>query len=182
MRRAMAIQMIINREFGMARNENPLQGSHFVSWLTDAVEEAVLVEFERISERGGVLGAMELQYQRSKIQEESLYYEGLKHDGSLPIIGVNTYLDPATTAEGWEPPEIELRRADAPEKDGQIESVRRFQGEHADEAAEALKRLQQVALTGGNVFDELMHTTRVATLGQITRALYAVGGEYRRNV
>ncbi|HHO52882.1 MAG TPA: methylmalonyl-CoA mutase [Deltaproteobacteria bacterium] len=181
-RRAMAIQMIINRELGLARNENPMQGSHFVEYLTDAVEEAVLAEFERLSDRGGVLGAMELQYQRSKIQEESLYYERLKHDGTLPIVGVNTYLDPATTGEGWEPPEVELRRSSPEEKDAQIDSVRRFQAKHADEAPAALARLQQVALSGGNVFDELMRTVRVATLGQITRALYAVGGEYRRNL
>ena len=181
-RRAMAIQMIINRELGLNKNENPMQGSHFVDYLTDLVEEAVLQEFERLSDRGGVLGAMELQYQRSKIQEESLYYEGLKHDGSLPIIGVNTYLDPTTTAEDWEPPEVELRRASNDEKDAQIESVRRFQAAHADAAGPALARLQQVALEGGNIFDELMKVTRVATLGQISRALYDVGGEYRRNL
>ncbi|MBX2796438.1 MAG: methylmalonyl-CoA mutase family protein [Myxococcales bacterium] len=181
-RRAMAIQMIINRELGMAKNENPLQGSHFVEHLTDLVEEAVLQEFERISDRGGVLGAMELQYQRSKIQEESLHYEHLKHDGSLPIIGVNTYLDPATTGEDWEPPEVELRRSTNEEKDAQIDSVQRFQQAHADEAPAALKRLQKVALEGGNIFDELMKVSRVATLGQISAALYAVGGEYRRNL
>ena len=181
-RRAMAIQMIINRELGLARNENPLQGSHFVDYLTDLVEEAVLAEFERLSDRGGVLGAMELQYQRSKIQEESLYYEGLKHDGTLPIVGVNTYLDPATTGADYVPPEVEIRRASPAEKQAQIDSVAAFQAAHADEAPAALKRLQQVALSGGNVFDELMRTVRVATLGQITRALYAVGGEYRRNL
>ena len=181
-RRAMAIQLIINRELGLARNENPMQGSHFVEYLTDLVEEAVLQEFERISDRGGVLGAMELQYQRSKIQEESMYYEGLKHDGTLPIIGVNTYLDPATTAEDWEPPEVELRRSTTEEKDAQIASVRAFQSAHAEKAPAALKRLQQVALEGGNIFDELMKVTRVATLGQISRALYEVGGEYRRNL
>ena len=178
----MAIQLIINRELGLARNENPMQGSHFVEYLTDLVEEAVLQEFERLSDRGGVLGAMELQYQRSKIQEESMYYEGLKHDGSLPIIGVNTYLDPATTSEDWEPPEVELRRSTPEEKQAQIDSVRTFQAAHADAAPAALARLQQVAMEGGNIFDELMRTTRVATLGQISRALYAVGGEYRRNL
>ncbi len=181
-RRAMAIQMIINRELGLARNENPLQGSYFVEYLTDMVESAVWSEFERLSERGGVLGAMELQYQRSQIQEESLYYERLKHDGTLPIIGVNTYLDPKTTAEDWEPPEVELRRSTNEEKQSQIESVRTFQATHAETSAEALAQLQQVALSGGNIFGELMKTVRVATLGQISRALYAVGGEYRRNL
>jgi methylmalonyl-CoA mutase len=181
-RRAMAIQLIINREFGLARCENPMQGSYFVEWLTDVVEEAVLREFERISERGGVLGAMELQYQRMKIQEESLHYERLKHDGTLPIIGVNTWLDPATTKADWEPPSVELRRASPEEKQAQIASVRAFQEKHRDEAGPALRRLQEVAMSGGNVFAELMSTVRVASLGQITRALYAVGGEYRRNL
>jgi isobutyryl-CoA mutase len=181
-RRAMAIQLIINREFGLAKSENPLQGSYFVEWLTDVVEEAVLREFERISERGGVLGAMELQYQRTKIQEESLHYEQMKHDGTLPIIGVNTWLDPATTKDDWEAGPVELRRATPDEKEAQIESVRAFQARHADEAGPALKRLQEVAMSGGNVFGELMSTVRVATLGQISHALYAVGGEYRRNL
>ena len=125
---------------------------------------------------------MELQYQRTKIQEESLYYEERKHSGELPIIGVNTYLDPATTSADWEPPEVELRRSTDDEKDAQIESVRVFQQTHADEVDEALRRLQQVAVDGGNTFAELMRTVRVATLGQITRALYEVGGEYRRNL
>jgi len=181
-RRAMAIQLILAREFGLLFNENPLQGSYLVEWLTDSVEEAVLQEFERISDRGGVLGAMELQYQRSTIQEESLYYERLKHDGTLPIIGVNTWLDPRTTEAGWEPPSIELRRSTPEEKDAQIESVRAFQAAHRNEAPAALRRLQEAAMSGGNVFAELMHTVRVATLGQITHALYAVGGEYRRNL
>jgi isobutyryl-CoA mutase len=181
-RRAMAIQLIINREFGLNKSENPLQGSYFVDWLTDVVEEAVLQEFERLSDRGGVLGAMELQYQRSRIQEESLYYERLKHDGTLPIIGVNTWLDPSTTSAGWEAPSIELRRASPAEKDAQIRSVRSFQALHAEESGPALRRLQEVAISGGNLFAELMHTVRVATLGQISEALYAVGGEYRRNL
>ena len=148
----------------------------------DAVEEAVLQEFEALARRGGVLGAMETQYQRSKIQDESLHYEKLKHDGTLPIIGVNTWLDPATTKDGWEPGPIELRRASPEEKQDQIRSVREFQARHADESGPALARLQQVAMAGGNVFAELMSTVRVATLGQITKALYAVGGEYRRNL
>ncbi|MGC6493765.1 MAG: fused isobutyryl-CoA mutase/GTPase IcmF [Myxococcota bacterium] len=181
-RRAMAIQMIINRELGAAFNENNLQGSYFVDYLTDLVEEAVLKEFERINDRGGVLGAMELQYQRTRIQEESMKYEHQKHDGTLPIIGINTFLDPATSGDDWEPPTPELRRASPAEKDAQIASVRAFQNEHAAEAPEALRRLQQVALGGGNIFGELMHTVRVASLGQITEALYQVGGAYRRNL
>ncbi|MBN2797998.1 MAG: cobalamin-dependent protein [Deltaproteobacteria bacterium] len=180
-RRAMAIQKIINQEFGLAKNENYLQGSHFIEWLTDRVEEEVLQEFERLSERGGVLGSMELQYQRMKIQEESLYYEHKKHDGSFPIVGINTFLDP-DKGEDWTPPTPELRRASYEEKNAQIESVRRFQAAHAHEAGPAIARLQQVARTGGNIFGELMETVRVATLGQITAALFEVGGEYRRNV
>ena len=180
-RRAMAIQLIINREFGTAFNENNLQGSYFAEHLTDVVEEAVLQEFERLNDRGGVLGAMELQYQRSKIQEESMKYEGLKHDGTLPIIGINTFLDPSKPAD-WVPETPELRRASAAEKDAQIASVQAFQAAHADEAGPALARLQQVAIDGGNLFAELMSTVRVATLGQITHALYEVGGAYRRNL
>lgn len=181
-RRAMAIQMIINREFGAAFNENNLQGSYFIDHLTDLVEEAVLQEFERLNHRGGVLGAMELQYQRAKIQDESMLYEGRKHDGSLPIIGVNTFLDPNTTAEDWEPETPELRRASPAEKDAQIDSVRTFHETHAETSAKALEELQQVALNNGNIFEALMRTVRVASLGQITRALYEVGGEYRRNL
>ncbi|MBT3222999.1 MAG: methylmalonyl-CoA mutase, partial [Proteobacteria bacterium] len=181
-RRAIAIQMIINREFGLAKNENSRQGSYIIDYLTDLMEREVLRIFEQLSDRGGVLGAMELQYQRMRIQDESLYYEHKKHDGSLPIIGVNTYLDPETTGDDWEPESIELRRASADEKSAQIESVRHFQGQHSDKAAEALQRLQQVAMEGGNIFAELMDTVTVASLGQITTALYAVGGEYRRNL
>jgi methylmalonyl-CoA mutase len=180
-RRAMAIQMIVNREFGLAMNENPFQGSHFVEWLTDTVESAVLEEFDRIDSRGGVLGAMELQYQRMQIQEESLYYEHKKHDGSLPIVGINTFLDP-NEGDDWTPPDVELRRADANEKQAQIASVERFHAAHADESEEALVRLKRVAVSGGNVFGELMSTVRVASLGQITHALYEVGGAYRRNL
>ncbi|MCO4747523.1 MAG: methylmalonyl-CoA mutase family protein [Proteobacteria bacterium] len=179
-RRAMAIQKIINAEFGLAKNENPWQGSYFLEELTDLVEEAVLVEFERLSDRGGVLGAMELQYQRMKIQEESLYYEAKKHDGSLPIIGINTFVDGSKGEE--EAGGVELRRATPAEKTAQIDSTRAFQARHADETGPALERLQQVAVSGGNIFAELMHTVRVASLGQITNALYAVGGEYRRNL
>ncbi len=181
-RRAMAIQMILNREFGLLKNENALQGSFIVEELTDLVEEAVLSEFERISERGGVLGAMETQYQRGKIQDESLYYEHRKHSGELPIIGVNTFEDPATLADDWQPPEPELTRASDAEKDAQIQSLRAFQAAHAGEAPAALARLQDVARGGGNLFAELMRTVRVASLGQITGSLYDVGGEYRRNL
>ncbi len=181
-RRAMAIQMIINKELGWAKNENPLQGSFIVDELTDLVEEAVLREFERIDSRGGVLGAMETQYQRGKIQEESLYYEEKKHDGSLPIVGINTFQDPTTLGDDWEPPPVELRRSSDAEKHAQIAALRAFHVKHADESGPALRRLQQVALDGGNIFAELMNTVRVASLGQITQALYAVGGEYRRSV
>ncbi|MCB9664784.1 MAG: cobalamin B12-binding domain-containing protein [Alphaproteobacteria bacterium] len=180
-RRAMAIQLIINRELGASANENNLQGAWWIEELTDLVEEAVLREFERLDARGGVLGAMELQYQRSRIQDESMRYEHRKHDGTLPIIGINTFLDPSK-GEDWVPETPELRRASDAEKDAQIASVAAFQEAHAAEGAAALARLQQVALAGGNTFDELMRTVRVATLGQITHALYEVGGAYRRNL
>ncbi len=181
-RRAMAIQKICNWEYGPLKNENALQGSFFVEELTDLVERAVLEEFERIDRRGGVLGAMETQYQRGRIQDESLHYEHLKHTGELPIIGVNTFLDPRTLAEDWEPEPVELRRATPEEKRDQIRRLRDFQRRHADEAPAALERLKRVARGGGNIFAELMRTVRVASLGQITRALYEVGGEYRRNL
>ena len=181
-RRAMAIQLILGQEFGLLKNENALQGSFIVEELTDLVEEAVLQEFERLDARGGVLGAMETQYQRGQIQEESLTYERLKHSGELPLVGINTFEDPTTLGEDWEPPEPELRRATPQEKQAQLESVARFQAAHADHAGPALARLKQVALSGGNVFGELMNTVRVATLGQVTHALYQVGGEYRRNL
>jgi len=181
-RRAMAIQLILAKEMGLLRNENPLQGAYIVDELTDLVEEAVLQEFERIDARGGVLGAMERQYQRSRIQEESLYYEHLKHSGDLPLVGINTFEDPATLGEDWEPAPIELRRSTHDEKDAQVESVRRFQQTHAEASGPALERLKQVALDGGNLFAELMSTVRVATLGQISQALYEVGGRYRRNI
>jgi methylmalonyl-CoA mutase len=181
-RRAVAIQMIINREFGLAKNENPLQGSFIIEELTDLVEEAVLEEFLRLNDRGGVLGAMESQYQRSKIQEESLYYEQLKHSGQLPIIGVNTFINPKTLEPDYTPPKIELARATREEKEEQIRNLRRFQEEHAQEAPAALERLKRVAERGENIFAELMETVKVASLGQITHALYEVGGRYRRNM
>ncbi|GGA64076.1 fused isobutyryl-CoA mutase/GTPase IcmF [Ornithinibacillus halotolerans] len=180
-RRAMAIQMIINREFGLTKNENSLQGSFIVDELTDLVEEAVLQEFERINDRGGVLGAMERQYQRGKIQEESLYYEGKKHSGELPIIGVNTYLNPNPPSEE-EIDSMELARATKEEKEHQIQELNKFKENHKHEVGPALERLKQVATSGGNVFEELMNTVRVASLGQITSALYEVGGQYRRNM
>src|SRR5690625_5102206 len=180
-RRAMAIQLIINRELGLTKNENPLQGSFIIEELTDLVEEAVLQEFERINDRGGVLGAMERQYQRGKIQEESLFYESKKHSGELPIIGVNTYLNPNPPSED-EIDSMELARAKKEEKEHQINNLRKFQENHQDKAEQALERLKKVAQEDGNIFAELMETVKVASLGQITDALYAVGGQYRRNM
>lgn len=179
-RRAVAIQLIINRELGLNFNENPWQGSFVVDELTDLVEEAVYAEFERISERGGVLGAMDTMYQRGKIQDESLFYESKKHDGSLPLIGVNTFLPPKDEQE--EMPEIELIRATEEEKQDQITGVRNFQKRHADKADQVLADLQKVARERGNVFKALMEAVKVASLGQISGALYGVGGEYRRNM
>jgi len=180
-RRAMAVQMIITKELGMSRNENPLQGSFIIEELTDLVEEAVMAEFERIDGRGGVLGAMETQYQRSKIQDESMLYEHKKHSGELPIIGVNTFVNPHADEEGCALPG-ELARATAEEKNAQIANLRAFQADHGAEATAALARLQEVAVAGGNIFAELMETVRSASLGEITRALYQVGGQYRRNM
>jgi methylmalonyl-CoA mutase len=177
-RRAVAIQLIINRELGIARNENPLQGAYVIQELTDRVEEAVLAEFERLSQRGGVLGAMETLYQRSKIQEESLAYESQKDSGALPIIGVNTFENPRPE----EAPRRELSRSDEGEKRAQLENLRAFQHRHADRAPGALHRLQEVARSGGNVFTELMETVKVASLEQITYALFEVGGRYRRSM
>lgn len=179
-RRAMAIQLIIQKENGLSKNENPIQGSFIIEQLTDLVEEAVLKEFERISDRGGVLGAMELQYQRGKIQEESLYYETLKHNGELPIIGVNSYINPNEQMESIN--SMEIARASYDEKQSQIDHVADFQTKHGSEANVALERLKQVARQNGNLFEELMNTVRVASLGQITQALYEVGGQYRRNM
>ncbi|MCD6569501.1 MAG: methylmalonyl-CoA mutase family protein [Deltaproteobacteria bacterium] len=182
-RRAMAIQLIINREFGLSKNENPLQGSFLMEWLTDAVEEAVLQEFERISDRKGVLGAMEAHYQRSKIQDESLYYERLKHSGDYPIIGVNTFERPGSEdAKDMEGTGVPLTRATLDEKKEQLKNLKIFQERNKNSAPQALERLQEVALGGGNIFEELMDTVKVASLGQITHALYEVGGRYRRNM
>ena len=178
-RRAMAIQLIINHELGLAKNENPLQGSFIIEELTDLVEEAVLVEFERITERGGVLGAMETMYQRSKIQEESLYYETLKHNGEYPIIGVNTFL-----SKDGSPTILprEVIRANESEKIQQINTRTRVQSIDRENALQKLQGLQQVAVNNQNIFDALMDASKHATLGDLTHSLYAVGGQYRRNM
>jgi methylmalonyl-CoA mutase len=181
-RRAIAIQLIIAREYGIFKSQNVLQGSFAIEQLTDMVEETVLREFEAISRRGGVLGAMESHYQRGKIQDESLLYEHRKHTGEYPIIGVNTYMNPQVLAGEYERPPIPLTRATLEEKMSQIGSLRAFQDRHSAEAPAALERLKDTALSGGNIFAELMTTVRVASLGQITRALFQVGGQYRRNM
>jgi len=178
-RRALAIQHIINKELGLAKNENPLQGAFITEELTRLVEEAVLAEFDRITERGGVTGAMETQYQRGKIQEESMHYEQLKHSGELPIIGVNTFLNPHPE-EGQR--KIELARSSKSEKDSQIKRLRDFQKRHEPGAAAAVEALRRVALGGQNIFDQLMQTVNQCSLGQISAALYQVGGQYRRNM
>jgi methylmalonyl-CoA mutase len=179
-RRAVAIQLIINRELGLNFNENPWQGSFIVSELTDLVEEAVYAEFERISERGGVLGAMDTMYQRGKIQEESMYYERLKHSGELPLIGVNTYLP--KDGHGEQVDKLELMRSTEVEKHAQIDNAHAFQERASDRRPAALTKLQDVARERGNVFEALMDAVKVASLGQISGALYDVGGEYRRNM
>ncbi|MGI5283501.1 fused isobutyryl-CoA mutase/GTPase IcmF [Nonomuraea polychroma] len=178
-RRAMAIQLIINREWGLARNENPLQGSFIIDELTDLVEEAVLAEFERLSDRGGVLGAMETGYQRGKIQDESMLYEMRKHDGSLPIIGVNTF-----TKDAEEPVQhqLELARGTEEEKRSQLERLSTFHERNRSEAPAQLARLREVAMSDGNAFEVLMEAARFCSLGQITEALFEAGGQYRRNV
>lgn len=179
-RRAMAIQLIINRELGLTSNENPLQGSFVIEELTDLVEEAIYKEFDRLTDRGGVLGAMETMYQRGKIQDESMYYEGKKFDGSLPIIGVNTFLAKDASAE--EETTIELIRSTTDEKEAQIASLEKFQGSHSGQSTEAMARLQKVAREGGNIFEELLETVKSSSLGQISAGLYQVGGQYRRNM
>jgi methylmalonyl-CoA mutase len=178
-RRALAIQLIINQELGLAKNQNPLQGSFVIEELTDLVEEAVLAEFDRLNSRGGVLGAMERQYQRTKIQEESLYYEQRKEAGAYPVVGVNTFL----SKEGSPivVPRSLIRSTDA-DKDRQIANVRALQERNQDRATEALDALQRTAVSGGNIFAQLMETAKVATLGQMSQALYQVGGQYRRNM
>ncbi len=178
-RRAMAIQLIINKELGLAKNENPLQGSFIIEELTDLVEEAVYAEFDRITERGGVLGAMETMYQRGKIQEESLYYETLKHTGEYPIIGVNTFLS-STGSKTVIPAEV--IRSTTEEKEFQIENVHSLWKRSGDKGTEMLHRLQQKAIHNENIFEELMETVKYCSLGQITKALFEVGGQYRRNM
>ena len=178
-RRAMAIQLIINRELGLARNENPLQGSFIIEELTELVEEAVYAEFDRITERGGVLGAMETMYQRSKIQEESLYYEELKHNGQIEIIGVNTFLNSKGS------PTVlprEVIRATEEEKRQQIRMVDELQRAHAAVAEGEISKLKRVAVDNRNIFEQLMETVKVCSIGQITSALFEVGGQYRRNM
>jgi len=178
-RRAMALQLIINRELGTAKNENPNQGSFLMEELTDLVEEAVLIEFDRLTERGGVLGAMERMYQRNKIQEESLQYETLKHTGELPIVGVNTFLNKKgspTILPG------EVIRSTSEEKQQQIQNLLQFQMRNADKTETALLRLKKAAINNQNLFAELMETVKYCSLGQITHALYEVGGQYRRNM
>jgi isobutyryl-CoA mutase len=178
-RRAMAIQLIINREWGLAKNENPSQGAFIIEELTELVEEAVLTEFERIAERGGVLGAMETGYQRGRIQEESMHYEMLKHTGEYPIIGVNTFRNP----QGDPVPEhIELARSTEQEKTSQLQRLADFQTRHAAHSPALLQRLQQAVIDNGNVFEVLMDAVRVCSLGQITAALFEVGGQYRRSM
>lgn len=179
-RRALAIQLIINKEMGLAKNENPLQGSYIIEELTDLVEEAILSEFDRISERGGVLGAMETMYQRGKIQDESLYYETLKHNGELPVIGVNTFLSDQTTAEEENAPE--LIRSTEQEKQQQIRSLELYHAIHQERCDEALQKVRNVARSNENLFSELMEAVKFCSLGQISNALYEVGGQYRRNM
>jgi len=178
-RRAMAIQLIINREWGLAKNENPSQGSFIIEELTELVEEAVLAEFEKIAERGGVLGAMETGYQRGKIQDESMHYEMRKHTGELPIIGVNTFRNPHGDAV---PQKLELARSTDEEKQSQLNRLHTFHAAHASQAPQMLERLQRAVIANDNVFAVLMDAVRVCSLGQITNALFEVGGQYRRSM
>jgi methylmalonyl-CoA mutase len=175
----MAIQLIINRELGTAKNENPNQGAFLIEELTDLVEEAVLSEFDRLTERGGVLGAMERMYQRNKIQEESLIYEHQKHTGELPLIGVNTFLNKKgspTIIPG------EVIRSTTEEKEQQIQNLNAFWKRNAAKSNDELKKLKDTAINNGNLFARLMETVKYCSLGQITHALYEVGGQYRRNM
>jgi len=167
------------REWGLAKNENPNQGAFIIDELTDLVEEAVLQEFERLAERGGVLGAMETGYQRGKIQEESMLYEQRKHDGSLPIVGVNMFRQPPQAEVAQD---IALARSSDAEKQSQLRRLADFQARHAQQAPAALAALQQAAIANDNVFAQLMAAVRVCSLGQITNALFEVGGQYRRNM
>ncbi|MYB35022.1 MAG: methylmalonyl-CoA mutase, partial [Gammaproteobacteria bacterium] len=178
-RRALAIQLIINREWGLAMNENPNQGSFIIEELTDLVEEAVLCEFERISERGGVLGAMETGYQRGRIQDESMYYEQRKHDGTWPIIGVNTFLNPNPQPD---PENIELSRSTEKEKLNQINRLTEFKQRNRESSPQALQRIREAVINNENIFEKLVDAVRHCSLGQICDVLYEVGGQYRRNM
>ena len=177
-RRALAIQLIINKELGLAKNQNPLQGSFIIRELTDLVEEAVLNEFDRLTERGGVLGAMETMYQRSVIQEQSMQYEHKKQDGSLPIIGVNTFVD----SESEDPAPKSVIRSSEDEKERQIQNLHAFQTRNNEQRERMLDRLKKTALDNGNVFETLMEVVPFCSLGEITNALYEVGGQYRRSM
>jgi methylmalonyl-CoA mutase len=179
-RRALAIQLIINKEWGMSRVDNCNQGSFIIEELTDLVEEAVLMEFDRLSQRGGVLGAMETGYQRTKIQDESLYYETLKSSGEYPIIGVNTFL--RRDGDYTEKCAVELARGTEEEKRSQLERLKRFKDRNKEEAPKALERLFQVVLSNGNIFEELMETVKYCSLGQISETLFRAGGQYRRTM
>jgi methylmalonyl-CoA mutase len=181
-RRALAIQLIIAKELGQGKSENILQGSHFIEWLTDRVEEAVLEEFRRLSDRGGVLGAIETQYQRSRIQEESLLYEARKNSGELPIMGVNTFLNPQGEGVMASDRPIELARCTPEEKESRLKELEAFHRRHADKAPAAIAAIQSCAIEGGNLFETLMETAPHLSLGQITEALYTVGGRYRRSL
>jgi methylmalonyl-CoA mutase len=175
----MAIQLIINREWGLAKNENPGQGAFIIEELTELLEEAVLTEFERIAERGGVLGAMETGYQRGKIQDESMHYEMLKHTGELPIIGVNTFRNPHGDPVN---DKLKLARSTEEEKQSQLKRLQDFHTRHAAESPAMLKKLRQAVIDNQNVFEVLMDAVRVCSLGQITSALFEVGGQYRRTM
>ena len=178
-RRAMAIQLIINKELGLTKNENPIQGAFIIEELTDLVEEAVLKEFDKITERGGVLGAMETMYQRSKIQEESLYYETLKHNGEFPIIGVNTFIDEADQNSNDRRP---VFRSSASEKKLQIANLSQFKNRNKEQADHYLKLLHHAAVQNENIFDLLMEAVKYCSLGDITNLLYHTGGKYSRNL
>jgi methylmalonyl-CoA mutase len=185
-RRALAIQLVINKEWGLSANENPLQGAFIVDELTDLVEAAVLTEFDRLAERGGVLGAMETGYQRGRIQDESMRYEQRKHDGSLPIVGVNTFLPPQRSDDAdpgdHDAPVLALARGTDEEKQSQLARLEDFHERHRAEAEAALAALRSAASSGQNVFAVLLEASRVCSLGQITDAFFEVGGAYRRNI
>jgi methylmalonyl-CoA mutase len=181
-RDAVAIQLILSKEYGWLQNENPLQGSHVANWLTDSVEEEILKIFEEMHRRGGVLGALEVNYQRNRIQDESMIYEHRKHSGELPIIGVNTFEEGADNSLSVEEFNIEVTRSDKTERMMVIDRNRAFKEEHAKEAKEGLERLQKVAREGGNLFEVMMDIVEHCTVGQVTQALFETGGKFRRNM